>query len=205
MDRDRAEKGEAMAALKQQAVQTPDKDSMPKLTHWTGPTKPSERLAYFQEFRELIESGAAKLIRDFGPARLYEADGLIFAVTDTEAVYFVRFSTKDRFGKTFLNQDEVWRGPADAEVVSLQLPRWVFLNVLLPKTGRIVTDEEHTDSGKRFWEARVMDALRAEKRVSFLDWGTGSTHELASVDEIPNWIWGHEQKHRDFRLLIEGR
>jgi len=179
---------------------------MPKFTIWTGPTKSSERDSYFEEFRELVDNGKAKEIKDFGVVRVFEAldQRLIFAITASELIYFVRYSERTVHGKPYINQDEVWRATSISdEINSLRLPKWVFLNVLLQKRDCLVSDEEHTDSGKRFWEARVSDALADHRKVFYLDWKTGLRKRLLDKREIPDFLWGHTERHRDHRLVIE--
>ena len=77
----------------------------------------------------------------------------------------------------------------------------VFFDILLQKTGCLITDTQHTDDGERFWLLRVKDAFNRKLNVYYI-----SFIEPRKLEQIQNWqsftqlisndeIWGWNHKY----------
>ncbi len=127
-----------------------------------------------------------------------------------ETVYLVelRFRRDIVIGKTTCTQVKVWRSSAYNHVEIIKdLPRQFFIN-LLNSYSIMVTDEEQTDAGQRFWETMISWAF-SQNYFVYASNGEEEERSLARIanmeDFYLNWIdvyWGKDKDIHPHKLVV---
>lgn len=107
-------------------------------------------------------------------------------------------------------QSLVWIDPKYHYDYLDKIPAKIFFEYLLPKYHTIITDSEQTWYGKRFWQYRIIDALKKGLNVYFFDFDTKKLKQLHVYDELSNYqaeydIWGETNIHKMKRMVITDR
>lgn len=125
-----------------------------------------------------------------------------------EIDYIVRYTKSPVLMDTIyesLMQSKIWRsitGPSSELVL-----RPIFFTKLLPLYGRMVTDCDQTEAGQRMWVNLILDALKKNFKVYWLnclDLDNIVKTKLTSLDDINKYedqIWGRGKNFR-FQLVV---
>ncbi len=135
---------------------------------------------------------------------------LIAMGDNPETVYLValRFRNDIVYGRTTCTQIKVWRTVSSlhGSVVS-DLPRTFFAN-LLKEHSIVVTDEEQTSDGKRFWETMIVWAFQSGFHVYISD-GTLIDRPLTEINNMDDFYqqwekfcWGSDRDVHTHRLVV---
>ncbi len=135
---------------------------------------------------------------------------LISTTNAPETVYLVELIFREDiiFSKTTCTQVKVWRTVSEEhDIATRYLPRY-FFSYLLKTYSIVVSDEEQTGAGKRFWETMIDWAFTAHLNVYISD-GTEENRPLTVVkdtdDLYENWdafCWGKDRDTHTHRLLV---
>ncbi|MDC9615365.1 hypothetical protein ABLB69_15515 [Xenorhabdus khoisanae] len=127
-----------------------------------------------------------------------------------ETVYAVKLLFRNDLvlNKETCTQIMVWRTLSfKHQIAASSLPR-VFFKHLLNSYSIVVTDEEQTGDGKRFWKIMINWALETNYHVYVSD-GTEIDRpltQISSMDElIGKWeafCWGHDAEVHRHRLIV---
>lgn len=98
----------------------------------------------------------------------------------------------------------VWASPSNEDLL-IGFPRKIF-NHLLKRYAIMITDQEQTPDGKRFWERRIVQAFNDGLLVYFYD----TTNQLLiaiknSDDFFENYepeSWGNDKVHKNILFII---
>lgn len=149
-------------------------------------------------------------IQQLGDYTLYESSRAYALIeNDTQrAAYAMQFtvSSNTYLRTTCAQQVMVWR---DNQVfVTRNLSERIFFEHLLPKYHAIITDSMQTEDGQRFWDNRIIDALRIGLNVYYVSLipprevtAITSDKEYQAITRKKE-IWGGENKHQARRLVI---
>jgi hypothetical protein len=165
-------------------------------------------------FSILHDRHAKKMSSSFNNAdfQLYAlGNKLIFIEKDPQTlqvVYFVEFSSRYRLflGKKCIQQILVWRDRTIRHTQNLATE--VFFNVLLGKSGAIITDYQQSPDGEAFWDNRIVDALAKGLHLYFVDIMPPRVIEPILTEKEykrikqDREIWGKDPKHGSRRILI---
>ena len=129
-------------------------------------------------------------------------------VPETVYVVELRFRNDIVAGKTTCTQIKVWRTTADKHRFAVaDLPRR-FFSWLLDTCHIVITDEEQTGDGRRFWEVMISWALGAGFYVYVSDGGKQDRplfiiHDTESFFEYwSDFCWGHDPDIHTHRLIV---
>lgn len=135
---------------------------------------------------------------------------LITTTIPFETVYLVEviFRKDIVYTKTICTQVKVWRTvAAEHSTVTRAIPR-AFFNYLLENYNIVVSDEEQTSAGKRFWETMIDWAFKANLYIYISD-GTEEERpliKLNNTDELyekwEDFCWGKDRDIHTHRLLV---
>ncbi|WP_272661391.1 hypothetical protein [Providencia sp. PROV089] len=135
----------------------------------------------------------------------------LIAVGDKpETVYLVelRFRNDIVYGKKTCTQIKVWRTISARHNTAVKdLPRTFFTD-LLTKHSIVVSDEEQTGDGKRFWETMIDWALDSNYHVYVSD-GTQEDRPLTAIKDMNEFYskwdafcWGNDRDVHAHRLAV---
>lgn len=100
----------------------------------------------------------------------------------------------------------VWASPENEELL-IGFPRKVF-NHLLKKYVIMITDKQQTPDGKRFWERRIIQALKDKHFVYFCDKSEGKKelqrilHQDDFFETFEPLGWGNDKAHQHKLFII---
>ena len=127
-----------------------------------------------------------------------------------ETVYLVALRFRDDivYGRTTCTQIKVWRTVSSLHDSAVRdLPRTFFAN-LLKNYSIVVTDEEQTSDGKRFWGTMIVWAFQSGFHVYISD-GTQIDRpltEIRNMDEFyqqwGSFCWGSDRDVHTHRLVV---
>ncbi|WP_409267831.1 hypothetical protein [Providencia rustigianii] len=136
--------------------------------------------------------------------RLLSTDGI------PETVYLLelRFRTDIIFGETTCTQIKVWRTVSHLHQTNIgDLPRIFFIH-LLDSHSIMVTDEEHTRDGQRFWEIMISWAFHQDYYIYASD-GTIEDRPLTQIQneaeffsQWVNQLWGTDIDVYTHKLVV---
>lgn len=149
-------------------------------------------------------------IKQYGDYTLYEnARSYALIENDTkEVVYAVKFTLTNNtyIGQVCAQQVMVWRNTKVHETEGLA--KEIFFNHLLQHHKAMITDALQTEDGQRFWDKRVLEALRMGLHIYYVSLippreitpirTDREFRALASNKEI----WGNDNKHQARRIII---
>lgn len=157
--------------------------------------------------KKILESG------ENGKYTLYEFPRA-FVMIDHETkespriVYLMRYEVKFHkfINKQTAQQITVWRDTQ--HYITEGLAKHVFFNYLLHNYKAIITDAQQTDDGQKFWDKRILEALKNEKFVYYVN--LMPDRELVKITNDAEYrklvrnkeIWGDKQKHQSRRIVI---
>jgi len=167
-------------------------------------TKPQPYLALRSEKIQLLKSK-----NHIGPVN-----------TETKKILYYMDLSSIRKGKICLDeyhssrrvckQMRVWRSPDLAihdEGNLTQIPRKIFFDQL-NHYDIIISDQQQTDDGKRFWKYRLNESLLLGYEVFFQDLHQSRTHgriKITSTTALQEYMaiaWGNDLKHQGKIFLI---
>lgn len=100
----------------------------------------------------------------------------------------------------------VWASSSNEDLLT-GFPRKVF-NHLLKTYNIMITDQQQTPDGKRFWERRIAQAFKDNLFVYFLD-KTGDTLQLTAIKNNDDFLenyqpksWGDNKIHQNHLFII---
>lgn len=171
-------------------------ESLNKERAQTAFSDPDKQMLYEDDDCELFQIG------DASTGRIY-----LFNKRFETIDYYVQYETSHwkMTGQT-ITQIEVWRTVGIAYFKNITTH--VFFKILLPRFGSIMSDEQQTEDGKRFW-LRVMDeASHDGYHVAFIDFKGSKKEYYSSEIPITKWAlqtgaWGVGDKFLERRFLIE--
>ena len=127
-----------------------------------------------------------------------------FALVDrnNKAVHYVmdyQIYPKLINGKQCVSQVEVWSGKEKDSVNGMQLPTFVF-NTLIDTYDAVMTDQQQSPDGRKFWEKRITEAFKNGGRYLYaLDISANLSitplMTLAEFDSIKESLWGSNHDH----------
>jgi hypothetical protein len=114
--------------------------------------------------------------------------------------------SEEIIGRKNCTQILVWASPNNEDLL-IGLPRKIF-NHLLKKYTIMVTDQEQTPDGKRFWERRIAQAFKDKHFVYFLD-KTSNNPQLHLIKDEDDFFenyeskgWGDDEAHKNKLYII---
>ncbi|REF26211.1 hypothetical protein BDD26_0818 [Xenorhabdus cabanillasii] len=177
---------------------------------------PSKNIAHTKQF---IEEGVADyVLPGFAVQHGYrlvkplkkDQYRLIATGDEPETVYLVelRFRKDIVFNKTTCTQIKVWRSTSIEHKGAVNdLPRTFFFN-LLEQHNIVVTDEEQTGDGRRFWETMLSWAFGTGFHVYASD-GPQMDSPLTAIanmrefhEEWGDFYWGEDPDVHTHRLVV---
>lgn len=121
---------------------------------------------------QLLEKKYQVLKKISDTVTLCEFSGSV-AMLDTtpdkeEILFIVEYKTENitLIQSVALTQFALWSNAARPE--THQVPKYVFFDILLPKTQTIMTDSKQTWHGERFWLNRIKDAFGMNLNIYFI-------------------------------------
>jgi hypothetical protein len=166
--------------------------------------------AFTHKFFETKRPIAIKQIGDY---TLYESTRAYALIeNDTQrAAYAMQFTvgSNSYLRTTCAQQVMVWR---DSQVFQTRgLTEFVFFECLLPKYRSIITDSQQTEDGQRFWDNRILDALRMDLWVYYVS--LIPPREITQIKSDVEYrtlgrnkeIWGIDNKHQARRIVISAQ
>jgi hypothetical protein len=120
-----------------------------------------------------------------------------------EMLFFLKFQEHTVNGKRCVTQLEVWR--ERAALATKDVTSEVFWNYLLSEHDAIISDEDHTEAGKAFWELRVAEAFSKGLNVSFLNMSSKQAlpaHDENHFRDNLRKFYGEEGRFQLWRLVI---
>ncbi|NOS87376.1 MAG: hypothetical protein HOP34_02335 [Methylococcaceae bacterium] len=98
----------------------------------------------------------------------------------------------------------VWASPSNEDLL-IGFPRKIF-NHLLKRYAIMITDQEQTPDGKRFWERRIVQAFNDGLLVYFYD---TMNHLLMTIKNSDDFFenyepesWGNDKVHKNILFII---
>ena len=187
----------------------------PKYCNWDGCVLPVDnRIAY----NEANNNSAKQQLEEIAPGViLYEYPGKrIFALDhNTESLIFdvlyeiKTISLKNNEGspavqKTAIRQLQLYK-EAGAEHTET-LPSRIFWDYIAKKADVVVTSDEQTVDGKRFWAAQIGKAFRKKLRVSHWDENRKVITPIPTEYDFKNVVssyYGDLPRYKASRVIIE--
>lgn len=83
-----------------------------------------------------------------------------------------------------VTQTKLWRNPKLP--VTNAFSHKLFFNTMLKMTGAVLSDMEHTSSGREFWMRRLGEALGKKLHVALVDFGSKTFEEVKSPAVLEN-------------------
>lgn len=112
----------------------------------------------------------------------------------------------ERIGQKSCTQILVWAS-SDNEDLLIGFPRKIF-NHLLETYTIMITDQEQTPDGKRFWERRIAQAFKDGRLVYFFD-KTNSHSNLERIKNNDDFLenyetkgWGNDELYKNSLFII---
>jgi hypothetical protein len=131
--------------------------------------------------------------------------GYYLLIDKDTVAYFVKY-TRVRFGGNhYARQILVWRN--EERAVSARFATHVFFNILLPKFKYLISDQDQTSQGKRFWQVACDVSFERGFNVYKLDRST-TPIQLIKFDNKLEFIegtrdlWGATLKDRQVLLIV---
>lgn len=110
--------------------------------------------------------------------------------------------TGEIINNRFCTQVMVWASPSNEDLL-IGLPRKVF-NHFLERYIIVVSDDEQTADGKRFWERRISNAFADNNHVYYIE--NDQPREILSVDDFfenfESIGWGKSEVHKERLFAI---
>lgn len=137
--------------------------------------------------------------------------GTIDAITDGSEIKFrVEYETQTipEIG-TGIVQVAVWREPSFVHTEGLT--GVVFFDYLLPMYGMMISDDTHTDQGKRFWLRMMGHAVTRDLEVGMVDRSSGAISQFPGTGNLSHWAteilggWGNEPNYGFKRFYIRAK
>lgn len=128
-------------------------------------------------------------------------------IDNPRIVYAVDIQLSDKkIAQQSCSQVMVWSDPLEEEL-TIGLPKKVF-NSLLDEHIIMISDDEQTEDGKRFWERRIVQAIRDQHHVYYYDsLQLGSS--LIDIDSAEEFLdkyepmgWGRDEQHKGKMFII---
>lgn len=149
--------------------------------------------------RQILNNPKSVIIWSYNDhIHLYELKNT-YALVDTikfTILYWVKYEiTYSKFTeKQTVTQVEVWREKGEQQITS-GIPKTVFYEILLPKTGNMLTDVLQTKDGKGFWLDRIGDAFKLGLYVYYVSLIPPreiiQLHNLQDVYTVEHKTWGN--------------
>ena len=152
-----------------------------------------------------------KILKQYKGATLYRVGNKIFLYEErtSKILFFSQFEKKKygKIGDTLVIQQRcLWSSGAAAYEENLASE--IFFKTLLKETGTITSDQQQTMSGMRFWDKKIVQAMKKGFHVYYVNLMQPFEHikitspeqyaELRSTHEI----WGDDEKHKARRMVI---
>jgi hypothetical protein len=170
-------------------------------------TTPTKNKHFVDQF---FATKKAVAIKQYGDYTLYEAPRA-YALIDNDTkqvVYAVRFTLQNNtfIGHQCAQQVMVWRNTKVFETEGLA--KEIFFNSLLQHYKVMITDSMQTEDGQRFWDKRILEALRMGLNVYYIS--LIPPREITKINNDREYqalasskeIWGNDNKHQARRLVI---
>ena len=131
----------------------------------------------------------------------------IFLVEKDEVTYFVKYRKISHNGFRLGRQVLVLRIKMTAATGGFA--QYVFFNVLLPKYGALIADQQQTEFGRNFWANAIVRAFAQKFHVYFLDRRStpNALHEIKNDSDLDHYapqIWGESRGHeRTFAVISQ--
>jgi hypothetical protein len=121
--------------------------------------------------------------------------------------YAINYKVERRrlLGST-VTQVKLWRRAGTPYVPGIT--RRVFFDHLLTRWPMVMSDEQQTPEGARFWSDRLAEASTGAYDVGFVDFGRNYVEWWDHTTPITDWIkqkqaWGQHHRFRSLRYLIK--
>jgi hypothetical protein len=161
-----------------------------------------------------LANGGGNVIKETGEYVLFEVpygtDGKIYLINKTKERihYYVQFETvRWKVTGEAVTQVAVWRS-AFVGAYFQNLTKTMFFDYLLPRKGTIISDEQQTGDGHRFWMTVMSMAAQRGLNVAFVDFRGNKVEQFEPGTDLESWItsknaWGSGDKFRDRRFMIK--
>ncbi len=120
-------------------------------------------------------------------------------------VWLVKFEVIHRawLPKKYTTQVALWRG--GTVILPSHTSSKLFFSIVFKRTGCMMSDRIQTVDGKRYWTARLGDAIGKGLKVALVDFSKKSIQELNSIQEIhelEDLAWGNMRSNQNLRWMI---
>lgn len=172
----------------------------------------NNKLSNIRLAREVQQNKKKELLKNLAPdINLYELPEKYIVLDETNinvprVIYFVWYKIQNLgyIAKKSACQILVWSNPTYSILDGFA--QYVFFDIILPKTGTIVTDYQHTGYGRRFWARQIAKALSIGKYVYYVNFQPDRVIQqitnIHQLEDLSPSIYGDHQKYKQRRLII---
>lgn len=172
------------------------------------PEKNADHLDYLLELNPKVITKYKKGTKNWEVNYVTDNDLDIYFVHDFGLIqYCVEVETFNLTGELTLKtvaQTSVWRNKDYLGLFGIA--NWLFINILFPQYGTIMSDNIQSRDGKRFWANRVSDMLESNifvYGITMLNNKTSKVNLIVSEDDtIDFYSQGSDYSGMNKRLLI---
>lgn len=165
---------------------------------------------YIDKLKQSVGDGRAVAIQKWRGAQCYQTsinsqDGYYFLMDEGEITYLVHYEAFKYNSKILGRRVMLWRHKN--EYSSGGFAAEVFFNILLPKFGALVADEEQTENGKGFWTWAMGVALKKGLHVYMVDRRIKPDRiqpllNDADIKKHQQELWGRGEQYKKVHAMI---
>lgn len=180
---------------------------------WHDLENPTENAKLYKNFISKEYQYKKAILKLTETAIIYQMKTELFCLDSErqQVTYYMKYSvdTNKILGQ-YVWQSLVW---VDKELhydYLKDIPAKIFFENLLTKFKTIITDSEQTWHGRRFWEYRIVDALKKNLNVYFFNFENKHIEKMFSFNQLYDFqkkydIWGNSPKHKMKRMVISNK
>ena len=146
-----------------------------------------------------------KFLETIGSANLYTDEERFFITNVDNAIVFTATYEAEIVNYfNVLTNLRIWRSMYYS-FGDISLSHKMFFKYILPIKGIVVSDKSRTAEGKRFWEARVAEALALGFYSYVFNEDTETFHPIdsySSLSKKSNEIWDYKGDFLNYRIFI---
>jgi hypothetical protein len=143
-----------------------------------------DRGANARTYRDLAQDSRKRLIRAVADqVNLYSLPTKYFVLDErnSKLLYLAEVKREVFRGESTIRQLQVWR---DSAPVTKGISEEVFFSHLAPSADLVISDDQQSPAGKRFWQLRVAEAYAQGLPVFLIDLTAGTKTHVATADDL---------------------